>query len=65
MQILLNGQPVETEATELAGLLREQQIDMTVVACAVNGQFIAKSGYTSLELQEGMRVEALSPMQGG
>ena len=65
MQILLNGQPVETEASELAGLLREQQIDIMVVACAVNGQFIAKSGYTALDLQEGMRIEALSPMQGG
>ncbi len=65
MQIILNGRPVVTEATELAGLLREQQIDITVVACAVNGQFVVKSGYTALNLQEGMRVEALSPMQGG
>ncbi|WKX26405.1 sulfur carrier protein ThiS [Tatumella ptyseos] len=65
MQILLNGQPVVTEATELAGLLLEQQIDSTVVACAVDGQFVAKGGYTTFNLREGMRVEALSPMQGG
>ncbi|MBT0724542.1 sulfur carrier protein ThiS [Rosenbergiella sp. S61] len=65
MQILLNGQSIMTEATDLSALLREQHIDIAVVACAVNGQFVAKSQYAEMRLQHGLRIEALSPMQGG
>ena len=65
MQIFVNGQSLTTQATHLDTLLSEQQIDLSVVACAVDGQFITKTQYSTLRLHSGMRVEVLSPMQGG
>lgn len=65
MQIELNGQPVETEAQNVAALLRERQIDASCVASAFNGHFLPRSQYESQRLEAGCRLEVLSPMQGG
>lgn len=65
MQIMLNGQPLHTDAATLESLLKQQQIDIAVVACAIDGQFIPKSLYDGTLLIAGMRIEVLSPMQGG
>jgi len=65
MQIILNGQSYRTQVATLEQLLSEQQIELGVVACAIDGNFIAKTQYSSVALQEGMRIEVLSPMQGG
>ncbi len=65
MHLLLNGQPVDTVMSTLETLLEEQQIDITVVACAIDGQYIPKSSYSTTLLTPNMRVEVLSPMQGG
>ncbi|UYP75622.1 sulfur carrier protein ThiS [Pantoea dispersa] len=65
MNIQLNGRTVSTEATSLSELLIEQHIDAACVATACNGDFVPKSQYASLQLQEGWQLEVLSPMQGG
>ncbi|WP_343463331.1 sulfur carrier protein ThiS [Pantoea sp.] len=65
MNIQLNGRPIATRATSLAELLIEQQIDLSAVASAINGEFIPKSLYAGRKLQAGDRLEVLAPMQGG
>ncbi|MTD29339.1 sulfur carrier protein ThiS [Erwinia sorbitola] len=65
MKIQLNGLPIDTTAHTLAELLREQQIDTSCVASALNGQFVPRARYESQALTAGCELEVLSPMQGG
>lgn len=65
MNILLNGQRIDTATTTLAALLAEQQIDASCVASAINGQFVPRGQYAQQSLHEGCELEVLSPMQGG
>lgn len=65
MKILVNGAWRDTVAPQLAGLLEELGYAQSVVATAVNGEFVAAAARENTELAEGDRVEVLSPMQGG
>lgn len=65
MNIQLNGREITTTARTLRELLAEQQINAGCVASAVNGQFVPRNQYDSLQLEEGCQLEVLSPMQGG
>lgn len=65
MKIVLNGQATETRATTLAALLDEQQIARGSVACALNGDFVPRGLYDATAIDEGSKIEVLSPMQGG
>jgi sulfur carrier protein len=65
MKILVNGVWRETVARELAALLDELSYAETVVATAVNGEFVAASVRAHTALSEGDRVEVLTPVQGG
>ncbi|MQS00101.1 sulfur carrier protein ThiS [Gluconobacter aidae] len=65
MRIDLNGQTIETQAQTLADLLSEQGFESSCVATAVNGEFIARSLRSETRLDDGVKVEVLSPMQGG
>lgn len=65
MKIELNGNVIETGATNVAALLAEQQIDAACIASAFNGQFLPRSRYEHQALEPGCQLEVLSPMQGG
>ncbi len=65
MQIELNGVLITTDATSIADLLNEQDLDTSCVATALNGEFVPRSGYAATQLTEGAKIEVLSPMQGG
>ncbi|MBK0001002.1 sulfur carrier protein ThiS [Erwinia sp. S38] len=65
MHIFLNGQATETQAATLTALLNEQQIDRSCVACALNGDFVPRGLYDATPINEGSKIEVLSPMQGG
>ena len=65
MRIELNGSPITTSAETLAGLIADQGMDARVIATALNGEFVPRGERASTRLQEGARVEVLSPMQGG
>lgn len=65
MRIHLNGKVIETEASTLAELLREQQIDASCVASAINGEFVPRTQYEVQTIAAGSQLEVLSPMQGG
>ena len=65
MQILVNGEPVATDACTLAELCANLGFGETKVATAINGSFIssAKRGVTRLAPKD--EVEIVAPRQGG
>jgi sulfur carrier protein len=65
MDILVNGNLREVGALTLEAALGELGFSDTVVATAVNGEFVAFAARSCTELSEGDRVEILAPMQGG
>lgn len=65
MQIILNGQSVETQCSHLKDFLLAQHIDIHAVATAINGDFVPRSLYEATQLSDQMKVEVVSPMQGG
>ncbi|MEY8880480.1 sulfur carrier protein ThiS [Donghicola sp. XS_ASV15] len=65
MQIELNGKPFETDAATLADLIDVEGFEAPSVATAVDGIFVPRATRASVSLTEGLRIEVLSPMQGG
>ena len=65
MQILLNGEPIATDARTLDELCAKLGFARARVATAVNGSFVAaaKRGLTPLAPKD--EVEIVSPRQGG
>ena len=64
MQINLNGHPQTITATTLAAALAELGLNGPI-ATALNGHFVAATARAATVLQNGDRIEALAPMQGG
>jgi sulfur carrier protein len=65
MNIEFNGKTIETKAENLTELLAERDIDPTTVATAVDGDFVPRSHYDRQPLIAEMKLEVLSPKQGG
>ncbi|PIT70006.1 sulfur carrier protein ThiS [Bartonella tribocorum] len=65
MQIFVNGEKLQTEATFLNLLLVELGYEGNWLATAVNAEVIPIEARDQFILHEGDRVEILSPMQGG
>ena len=64
MNILLNGTPVQTDIRVLAAFL-DHHFSALKVAVAINGAFVPRNLFVSTPIQEGDRLEVLTPMQGG
>lgn len=65
MKIIVNGEPAETTAGNLAGLLAELELADAIVATAVNGDMVRAARREATPITDGDRVEILAPMQGG
>lgn len=65
MKILVNGVWRETRAADLAAALRELGYADSIVATALNGEFVPASSRSGARLADGDRLEVLAPMQGG
>lgn len=65
MRIELNGVTVTTDAQTLDELVLEFGFPPGAVATALNGVFVARSARRTTVISEGVKVEVLSPMQGG
>ena len=65
MKILVNGVWRDTGAAELASALKELGLGESVVATAVNGEFVPAGSRPAARLVDGDRLEILAPMQGG
>lgn len=65
MRVTLNGEPVEGAAGTLAEFVLSQEFDPTVVATAVNGEFVPRDARGAVVLADGDQIEVFSPRQGG
>lgn len=65
MKILVNGAWRDTSAADLAAALQELGYGDSVVATALNGEFVPTASRAAVRLAEGDRLEVLAPMQGG
>jgi sulfur carrier protein len=65
MQIRVNGKELEVASTTLASLLDELDYGGTVVATALNQNFVRVNDRRETPLKPGDAVEILTPKQGG
>lgn len=65
MKILVNGALHDTAAADLAAALKELGYGESVVATALNGEFVPATSRSDAPLTEGDRLEVVAPMQGG
>jgi len=65
MNLIVNGNPYETSADDLESILAELGFAGMRVVTAVNGTFVSRSSHAVTRLQEGDRLEVLTPRQGG
>ncbi|WP_269915079.1 sulfur carrier protein ThiS [Acinetobacter sp. HY1485] len=65
MNIVLNGQSINTACSNLKDFLLEQSIDITCVASAIDGDFVPRRCYEETQLEDNMKIEVVAPMQGG
>ncbi|WP_337270480.1 sulfur carrier protein ThiS [Oryzifoliimicrobium ureilyticus] len=65
MRLIVNGEPETVTADTLSELLALLEFEGEWLATAVNGEIVHREDRAALQLQEGDRIEILSPMQGG
>jgi sulfur carrier protein len=65
LQILINGEPVATEARNLDELCVGLGFAEQKIATALNGSFVATALRASTTLSPSDEVEIVSPRQGG
>jgi sulfur carrier protein len=66
IKISLNGDKLVVDASSLQGLLvaRGYQLE-TAFACAVNHAFVPRAKWPSLTLENGDRIDVVTPITGG
>jgi sulfur carrier protein len=61
----VNGVEREVAAATLAGALQALDYADAVVATALNGEFVPARARAATKLEDGDRIEIVSPRQGG
>lgn len=65
MRLVVNGETLEAQSSNLAALLAELGYEGEWIATAVNGEVVTAGQRQTTPLAEGDRVEILTPRQGG
>jgi sulfur carrier protein len=65
MKLIVNGETLEAQSSNLAALLAELGYEGTWIATAVNGEVVVSRERQETTLADGDRVEVLTPRQGG
>jgi sulfur carrier protein len=65
LNLIVNGEKREIDATTLAGALRALDYGEAKVATALNGDFVPARSREVAAVKEGDRIEILAPRQGG
>lgn len=64
-RVSLNGEWKEIEVAQLSDALALWDYQNGKYAVAVNGEFVPRSQYSTLELQDGDTVDVVAPVGGG
>ncbi len=65
LRLVVNGEPQDVAAANLAEALASLDYANAVVATALNGAFVPKRLRAQTPLVEGDRIEIVAPRQGG
>ncbi|NVK35913.1 MAG: sulfur carrier protein ThiS [Rhodobacteraceae bacterium] len=65
MKLAVNGDLVDVNSKTMTALLDELGYDHEFLATACNSELVAEEDRNTCILNEGDRIEILSPMQGG
>ena len=66
MEISFNGERLQTRATTLHALLLERGYELqNAFACAVNSGFVPRPQWPERMLQNGDRIDVVTPITGG
>ena len=65
LRLVVNGEPRQIAAANLAEALAALDYADAVVATALNGAFVPKRKRAETPLSEGDRIEIVAPRQGG
>jgi sulfur carrier protein len=65
LRVEVNGEPVETDARDLAALCKELGFGDARIATALNGEFVPSAQRAEVRLDEGDAIEIVAPRQGG
>ena len=66
LEISLNGQRIQTEALTLQSLLLARGYALQgAMACAINSAFVPRPQWPERALQNGDRIDVVTPITGG
>ncbi|MEI9806177.1 MAG: sulfur carrier protein ThiS [Pseudolabrys sp.] len=65
MLVVVNGEGREIAARTVAGLLGEMDYEGRQIAIAVNYQVVPRGRWAETPLNDGDRIEIITPRQGG
>lgn len=66
LDISLNGEPTTTDSPTLHALLQSRGYDFkTAFACAINKAFVPRPQWPERTLQNGDRIDIVTPITGG
>ena len=65
MQVIVNGEALQTTARTLGELLSELGYGDDRLATAVDGAFVPATARAERALADGVKIEIVSPRQGG
>ena len=66
LEISLNGKRLQTDAATLQALLLAQACDLkSAFACAINNTFVPRQQWSDRVLQNGDRIDVVTPITGG
>lgn len=65
LKIILNGSTAEVQSDRLDRLLDELGYTGTIVATAVNEEFVPREARAGITMTDGDRLEVVAPLQGG
>jgi sulfur carrier protein len=65
MRLVVNGAEQDVAAATLAAALEALDYQETLVATALNGDFVPARKRAETSLREGDRIEIVAPRQGG
>ena len=65
IKLVVNGKSASLAARDLSDVLAALGYEDTVVATAINGDFVPARKRAATPVQDGDRIEILAPRQGG